>query len=228
MILLIDNYDSFVHNLARYFRQLGCPTQVVRNDAIDLDGIARLNPSAIVLSPGPCTPAEAGICLQLVAEYHQRTPLLGICLGHQAIIEGLGGTIERALEPMHGRASLVRHLGTPMFAGIGSPFLAGRYHSLVGRRAGLPPALRVTAEAEDQTIMAVEHERAPVVGLQFHPESILTECGYQLIANFLHVAGISRSHPDPGQLQRSNAAPGAVPAAKPYPPSSRLVQQELR
>ncbi len=190
MILLIDNYDSFVFNLARYFERLGQPTHVVRNDAIDVAGVERLAPSAIVLSPGPRTPAEAGCSLDLVRNLAARVPMLGICLGHQAIGAALGGRVVRAGEPVHGRASRILHEGKSVFAGLPSPLTAGRYHSLVVERDSLPETLEITAWTDDGTIMGLAHREWPLVGLQFHPESILTEAGYDLLAGFLRRAGI--------------------------------------
>ena len=203
MILVIDNYDSFVHNLARYFRQLGCETKVVRNDAISIEQIQRIDPAAIVLSPGPCAPDQAGICLQAVEHFQASTPVLGVCLGHQAIIQAFGGTITGAHEPMHGRGSQVEHAGSPMFADVKSPFMAARYHSLVGQPATIPDCLTITAKTADQTVMAVEHQTLPIVGLQFHPESVLTDCGYRLVSNFLTVAKIPHSKQQVDQLQRN-------------------------
>ena len=191
MILLIDNYDSFVYNLARYFERLGHTTRVVRNTAIDGDGVESLNPAAIVLSPGPCTPQRAGCTLELVRRFHARRPLLGICLGHQTIAEALGGRVIRAKEPVHGRTSPIRHNGRGVFAQLPDPLIGCRYHALVVDEASLPDCLEVTARTEDGTIMAVEHRTLPVIGLQFHPESILTECGYPLLAAFLRRAGLS-------------------------------------
>lgn len=193
MILVIDNYDSFVHNLARYFRQLGCETLVVRNDKIDAERVREISPQAIVLSPGPCTPDEAGCSIELVKQFGATIPMLGICLGHQAIVQALGGTIVLANEPVHGRPSQVEHSGSRMFQIVPQSFAAGRYHSLVAKITSLPDQLLVTARTEDGTIMAVEHDAYPLVGLQFHPESILTECGYQLLANFMKIAGIEFS-----------------------------------
>ncbi|MFK7767026.1 MAG: aminodeoxychorismate/anthranilate synthase component II [Mariniblastus sp.] len=188
MILVIDNYDSFVHNLARYLRRLGCETKVLRNDEVTVELITEMAPQAIVLSPGPCTPTQAGCCLDVVAKLGPTIPILGICLGHQAIVQALGGSIVRANEPIHGRQSPVLHGGSRMFANIPSPFAAGRYHSLIASKTELPENLVATAHTDDGTIMAVEHSRWPTVGLQFHPESILTDCGYQLLVNFLKVA----------------------------------------
>jgi anthranilate synthase/aminodeoxychorismate synthase-like glutamine amidotransferase len=190
MLLLIDNYDSFVHNLARYFQRLGQETVVVRNDAIDVADTRRMSPAAIVLSPGPCTPTESGCCLDIVRELHNSIPILGVCLGHQAIAAALGGRILRACEPMHGQASEVWHDGRGTFDEVPNPFSAGRYHSLVVDEATLPDELFVTARTANGVVMAIEHRRRPLFGVQFHPESVLTECGYQLLANFLRIAGI--------------------------------------
>ena len=190
MILVIDNYDSFVHNLARYFRQLGCETVVLRNNVVDASQITKLSPEAIVLSPGPCTPDKAGCCLEIVKQFGARLPILGICLGHQVLVQALGGTIVRSNEPVHGRQSNVYHNGSAMFDQIGSPFVAGRYHSLAAEKMNLPQELMVTAKTDDGTIMAVQHQQWPMVGLQFHPESILTESGYQLLINFMTLAQI--------------------------------------
>ncbi len=191
MILLIDNYDSFVHNLARYLERLGQPTRVVRNDALSAAQIAELAPPAVVISPGPCTPNEAGCSIEVVRKLLGKTPLLGVCLGHQAIAAALGANIVRAREPMHGRTSAVFHNGQSVFAGLPTPFRACRYHSLVVERASLPECLEVTAWTDDDTIMAVQHRDAPLVGLQFHPEAILTEWGFELLAAFLRSAGLA-------------------------------------
>ncbi len=190
-ILIIDNYDSFVHNLARHFRQLGQRTRVVRNDAISVSEIRALSPAAIVISPGPRTPDEAGVSIAVVKELAETFPILGVCLGHQCIVQGYGGQVIRSGGPMHGRSSAVDHTDSRMFADIPSPLNVGRYHSLIAEKLTLPECLKVTALANDGTIMAVEHKTSPVVGLQFHPESILTEKGYQLLANFLNIAGVS-------------------------------------
>jgi anthranilate synthase/aminodeoxychorismate synthase-like glutamine amidotransferase len=191
MIVLVDNYDSFVHNLARYFERLGQQTLVVRNDAIDAKHITESGASAVVLSPGPCTPVEAGCSLDVVRQLAGRLPILGVCLGHQAIAAAFGARIVRAHEPMHGRTSLVHHKSHDVFAGLRSPFTACRYHSLVVDRATLPDCLSVTAWTTDETIMAVSHRDWPVIGVQFHPEAILTEHGYALLANFLRIAGLT-------------------------------------
>ena len=196
MILVIDNYDSFVHNLARYFRQLGCETVVKRNDAVTIDSIQKMAPQAIVISPGPCTPDQAGCSLEVVRQFGESIPILGICLGHQAIIQALGGTIVQAHQPVHGRQSKIHHDGSEMFADIRSPFSAGRYHSLIAQKSDLPDDFSVTATTDDQLIMAVQHKRWPLIGLQFHPESVLTQCGYQLLMNFLKLANIEVPNSD--------------------------------
>jgi len=190
MVLLIDNFDSFASNLARYLTRLGADVHVERNDAVDVDAVRRLDPEAIVLSPGPCTPNEAGCCLDLVRTFWASRPMLGVCLGHQAIVAAFGGTIVRSPYPMHGRTSCILHDGTGIFAGIPGPFLAGRYHSLIADRATLPPELPVIAQTADGIVMAVRHGERPVVGLQFHPESIMSEFGYLVLANFLRLAGL--------------------------------------
>jgi len=198
MILLIDNYDSFVYNLARYFKRLGYPTRVVRNSAIDTAGVQALQPEAIVLSPGPCTPRQAGCSLELVRRLHAESPILGVCLGHQAIAEALGGRVVRAREPVHGRISSIRHDGRGVFAGLPNPIVGCRYHSLVVDEASLPDCLEVSARTGDGTVMALRHRRFPVVGLQFHPESILTEVGYLLLVGFLRIAGLAVPAEVPG------------------------------
>src|SRR5918912_2109950 len=185
MILLIDNYDSFVYNLARYVRELGEEPVVRLHDAVTVDEVRAMAPSHVIISPGPCSPAEAGISTDVVRVLGATTPILGVCLGHQCIGAAYGGVIVRAGRPMHGKTSLVRHDGTGIFAGLPSPFRATRYHSLVIEPASLPPALRVTATAEDGEIMAVAHREHPVVGVQFHPESALTEYGYRMLDRFL-------------------------------------------
>lgn len=191
MILLIDNYDSFVHNLARYFQRLGHATRVVRNTAIDTAGVRELGPEAVVLSPGPCTPREAGCSLELVRELHVELPLLGVCLGHQAIAEALGGRVVRARQPVHGRAASILNDGRGVFAGLPERILGSRYHSLVVEESGLPACLEVSARLDDGTVMALRHRELPVVGVQFHPESILTDVGYLLLAGFLRLAGLA-------------------------------------
>ena len=186
MILLIDNYDSFVYNLARYVRELGETPLVQRHDALDVDEIGSLAPSHIIISPGPCSPKEAGISTEVVRRLGARIPVLGVCLGHQCIGAAYGGEIVRAGLPMHGKTSRIHHGGSGIFAGLPNPFLATRYHSLVIAPASVPPSLTVTATSEDGEIMAVQHVEYPVYGVQFHPESVLTEHGYRLLDHFLH------------------------------------------
>lgn len=191
MILLIDNYDSFVHNLARYVGELGYARRVVRNDAIAIDEVLASAPDAIILSPGPCGPDEAGISVALArAAAEARIPLLGVCLGHQCIAAAFGGAIHRTA-PVHGKPARITHDGSGIFKSIPSPFIAARYHSLVAELAPGGP-LRATAHVEDGTLMALEHQDAPVFGVQFHPESVLTEHGHRLLGNFLDLA--SRPH----------------------------------
>ena len=187
MILLIDNYDSFVHNLARYVRELGEEAVVRRNDALRADEVENLAPSHIILSPGPCTPAEAGISTDLVRRMGSTIPILGVCLGHQCIGAAYGAEIVRARRPVHGRTSSVSHDGSSVLVGLPSPLRVARYHSLVIARSSLPESLRVFASADDDhEIMAVEHRVHPVVGVQFHPESAATEYGYAMLDRFLH------------------------------------------
>jgi anthranilate synthase/aminodeoxychorismate synthase-like glutamine amidotransferase len=190
MLLIIDNYDSFVHNLARYFERLGQETLVIRNDAIDVAGVRRLRPAALVLSPGPCGPAQAGVSLDLVRALASELPMLGVCLGHQVIAQSLGAKIVRAPTPRHGQSSSIEHDASGLFAGLPSPLAVGRYHSLVVDATTLPAALRPTAWTADRVLMAFEYKKLPLVGVQFHPESILTDCGYELLANFLRLAGL--------------------------------------
>lgn len=185
MILLIDNYDSFVHNLARYISELGFDQQVVRNDAITLEQITALNPSHIIISPGPCDPDKAGISLAVIQHFGATIPILGVCLGHQAIGQAYGGKITRAKNPMHGKASLITHTQTGLFEGITTPQKVGRYHSLIINEEAFPPPLEIIARCEKGEIMAVKHRKYPVFGVQFHPESILTLEGHQLLKNFL-------------------------------------------
>jgi anthranilate synthase/aminodeoxychorismate synthase-like glutamine amidotransferase len=205
MILLIDNYDSFVHNLARYVRELGWDAEVRRNDAVTLDEVEQLRPSHIIISPGPCTPAEAGISTELVRRFGPSTPVLGVCLGHQCIGAAYGGDIVRATQPIHGKTSVVAHDGSSIFTGLPSPLRVARYHSLVIARSSLPPALRVLASARDDgEIMAVEHREHPVVGVQFHPESAASEYGYAMLDRFLR-----GDRAEPAQLAaRADGAPG--------------------
>ncbi|NQV28341.1 MAG: aminodeoxychorismate/anthranilate synthase component II [Rhodopirellula sp.] len=190
MILLIDNYDSFVFNLARYVTEQGVEAEVVRNDAVSVSQVIDSNPDAIILSPGPCTPAEAGICVDLVRELQGTIPLLGVCLGHQAIAAAYDAIIVRAPEPVHGRISLITHNGRRIFEGLPNPLRVARYHSLVADPQSMPDELAVTSQTDDGLIMAFEHRQYPTFGVQFHPESILTQMGHQLIRNFLEIAGI--------------------------------------
>jgi anthranilate synthase/aminodeoxychorismate synthase-like glutamine amidotransferase len=185
MILLIDNYDSFVYNLARYVRELGGEAVVRRNDVMSLAEVDRLNPSHIIISPGPCTPREAGISTEVIRQRGPVTPILGVCLGHQCIGAAYGGQIVRARRPMHGKTSRISHSGEDVFRGLPSPLSATRYHSLAISPEGLPGELRVTATAPDGEIMGVAHREYPVSGVQFHPESVLTENGYDILRNFL-------------------------------------------
>ncbi|MCA8881243.1 MAG: aminodeoxychorismate/anthranilate synthase component II [Rhodobacteraceae bacterium] len=189
MLLIIDNYDSFVFNVVRYCAELGHQAEVVRNDRLDPDAVARIDPGAIVISPGPGAPQEAGVSLEIVRRFSGIIPILGICLGHQCIGAAFGGRIERAREPMHGRASQIAHGGDGLFRGVRSPLSVGRYHSLVvAETARLKRELRVTARAENGEIMALAHLRHPTFGVQFHPESILSECGHMVLANFFETA----------------------------------------
>ena len=185
MLLMIDNYDSFTYNLVQYLGELGEDVQVYRNDAVTLQEIAAWKPERIVLSPGPCTPSEAGVCVPLIERFAGEIPILGVCLGHQAIGQAFGGRIVRAGKVMHGKLSTIAHRGHGVFRGLENPLTATRYHSLVIERASLPSCLEVTAESEDGEIMGVRHRELPVEGVQFHPEAILTQQGHELLANFL-------------------------------------------
>jgi anthranilate synthase/aminodeoxychorismate synthase-like glutamine amidotransferase len=187
MILLIDNYDSFTYNLYQHLSELGANVVVHRNDQITLDEIERMLPelSRIVVSPGPCTPAEAGISIDVIREFAGQVPMLGVCLGHQAIGAAFGGNVIRADEVMHGKTSAIHHNDTGVFAGLPNPFIATRYHSLIVERSSLPAELEVTAETADGVIMGLRHRNFPIEGVQFHPESILTTVGKDLLANFI-------------------------------------------
>ena len=187
MILMIDNYDSFTYNLVQYLGQLGEEVAVHRNDAITLDEIEAMNPEAIFLSPGPCAPEQAGITVDVVRRFHRRVPLMGVCLGHQAIGQTFGGRVVRAGRIMHGKTSPILHDGRTIFQGLPSPFPAGRYHSLIVERESLPDCLEVSAETEEGEIMGLRHREWPVEGIQFHPESILTPSGKRIIRNFLQL-----------------------------------------
>ena len=190
MLLVIDNYDSFTYNLVQYFGELGCLSKVVRNDQIDMDGIYDESPSAIIISPGPCTPKEAGVSIETVEEFADSVPILGVCLGHQSICDAFGGTIIRARKIMHGKVSQIYHDGDGLFEGIENPFTATRYHSLVAQTDDLPDCLKVTAWTNDGIIMGVKHREHSVYGVQFHPESFLTNCGHQILKNFLQIENI--------------------------------------
>jgi anthranilate synthase/aminodeoxychorismate synthase-like glutamine amidotransferase len=185
MILMIDNYDSFTYNLVQYLGELGAGIEVRRNDQTTLDEIERMAPERIVISPGPKTPTEAGICLELIKKFSGRLPILGVCLGHQAIGQAFGGKVIRAPAIMHGKTSKIHHDGKTIFAGLPNPFPATRYHSLIVERASLPACLEVSATSPDGLIMGLRHKEMKVEGVQFHPESVLTAAGKQLLANFL-------------------------------------------
>jgi len=185
MIVMIDNYDSFTYNLVQYFGELGEQVQVFRNDETTVDEIAAMGAAGIVISPGPCTPNEAGITLELIERLAGRVPILGVCLGHQAIGQAFGGKVVRAKQVMHGKTSRIRHDGKGVFAGVPDDFVATRYHSLVVERASLPASLELTAESEDGEIMGLRHGMLGVEGVQFHPEALLTEHGHKMLENFL-------------------------------------------
>jgi anthranilate synthase component 2 len=187
-LLVIDNYDSFTYNLVHFLGELGAEPQVHRNDKITVEQVVSLAPDAIVLSPGPCTPNEAGICLELISRVGAETPILGVCLGHQAIGQAMGGEVIRAPELMHGKTSRIEHTGKGLFHGLNSGFDATRYHSLTVRPETLPPVLEVTARTEDGIIMGLQHKSLPLHGVQFHPESIASENGHALLQNFLSLA----------------------------------------
>lgn len=185
MILMIDNYDSFTYNLVQYISQLGGEVEVQRNDAVTIAQIAAMKPEAIVVSPGPCTPDQAGISVEVIRHFHRDIPILGVCLGHQAIGQAFGGRVIRATRIMHGKTSPVSNDGRTIFAGLANPFTAGRYHSLIVERQSLPDCLEISAETEEGEIMGLRHRSLPIEGIQFHPESILTPSGKRIIRNFL-------------------------------------------
>ena len=221
MILLIDNYDSFVHNLARYVRELGEDPAVYRNDALTVEEVAALAPERIIISPGPCSPREAGISTDVVRRLGSGIPILGVCLGHQCIGAAYGAEIVRARRPMHGKTSDIHHAGDGIFAGLPSPFNAARYHSLVIAPESVPPELRVIATTADGEVMAVRHERHPVVGVQFHPESALTQYGYWLLDRFLH--GARRQLEElPDRADSARSRPQSP--AEPFPPVELLLR----
>jgi anthranilate synthase/aminodeoxychorismate synthase-like glutamine amidotransferase len=185
MVLMIDNYDSFTYNLVQYLGELGEQVRVVRNDEISIDEVEALAPARVVISPGPCTPSEAGMSLEIIERFSGRVPILGVCLGHQAIGQAFGGKVVRARQVMHGKVSRIRHDGRGVFAGVPNEFVATRYHSLVVERASLPECVEVSAESEDGEIMGLRHRSLPVEGVQFHPEALLTEHGHKMLENFL-------------------------------------------
>lgn len=192
MILVVDNYDSFTYNLVHYLAELGAETRVVRNDDLTVDEAWALKPEAVLLSPGPCAPDQAGICLSLLTSAPETMPIFGVCLGHQAMGQAFGGNVIRAKSLMHGKTSPIEHSGQSVFKGLPSPFTATRYHSLAVRRDTLPDVLEVTAWTADGEIMGLAHKTRPIHGVQFHPESIATEHGHDLLANFLDLAGVKR------------------------------------
>ncbi len=194
MLLMIDNYDSFTYNLVQYLGELGEDVRVYRNDGISVDEIVRLNPARIVISPGPCSPTEAGISLEVINRLQGRYPILGVCLGHQSIGQAMGGKVLHARQVMHGKTSKIYHNNTDVFTSLTNPFTATRYHSLVVERSSLPDCLEVTAWTQDENgnideIMGLRHKMLPIYGVQFHPESILTDAGHQLLQNFLNITG---------------------------------------
>ncbi len=221
MILLLDNYDSFVHNLARYLRELGEEVDVRRNDRLGLEEVRALGPTHLVISPGPCTPSEAGVANELVEGLAGEVPILGVCLGHQCVGEVFGGEVVRARRPMHGKRSAVRHTGDGLFTGLPDPLEVVRYHSLVVDRASLPDALEVTAWTEEGEVMALRHRELPVWGVQFHPEAVLTEHGHGLLAAFLALGrGETPPGPDRDARARELAAADAGAAGSAALPES--------
>jgi anthranilate synthase component II len=213
MLVLIDNYDSFAFNLVHYLGELGAVVDVRRNDKVTSAAVIAADPDAIVLSPGPCTPKEAGICLDLIAQASGTIPILGVCLGHQAIGDAFGGKVVRAPVPVHGKLSEIRHRGESVFRGINAPFQATRYHSLVVERTSLPSELHVTADADDGLIMGLAHTQLPVHGVQFHPESIASEHGHLMLRNFLDIAAAwnaatGRRKALPNSERTAHRAPG--------------------
>lgn len=197
MILVIDNYDSFVYNLVHYVEDFGAPTEVHRNDALSVEAVLKRKPKAVILSPGPCTPNEAGICLDFLARAPADLPILGVCLGHQAIGQAFGGKVVRAPAPWHGKVDSVSHGGTDIFATVPTPFRATRYHSLIVDRDTLPDALETTAVNEAGIVMGMRHRTLPIFGVQFHPESIASEHGHTILGNFLAIAHRLNRVPEP-------------------------------
>jgi para-aminobenzoate synthetase component 2 len=193
MILVLDNYDSFTYNLVQYLGELGEEVKVYRNDEIDIAGIKELAPDQILISPGPCTPNEAGISLELIEHFKGVIPIFGVCLGHQAIGQAFGGKVVRAERLMHGKTSPIHHHGTSVFTGLPSPFTATRYHSLLVERESLPDCLEITAETEEGEIMAIRHKEYDIEGVQFHPESIITDHGLQILRNFLQQSKVKKA-----------------------------------
>lgn len=220
MILVIDNYDSFVYNLARYLERLGHRTQVVRNTAIQPHEVRTLAPEALVFSPGPCSPKQAGCSLDLVREFWQELPMLGVCLGHQILAEAFGARIIRAAQPIHGRSSWIYHTGQGVFAHLPSPMQVGRYHSLIVEKDSLPECFTISAWTQEGIIMAIEHRDRPIVGLQFHPESILSEYGYEVLARWLWKAGLRVREPIPKISEE--LCPSNLPAWADWAASSSL------
>ena len=200
MILVLDNYDSFVYNLARYIQQLGFETQVVRSDRLTVEDVRNLKPKAIVISPGPCTPDKAGISLDVLKQLGADIPILGICLGHQAIGQAFGATVTKALYPTHGKSRKITHNGKYFFKNIKNPLMVARYHSLIVSQENFPDDLVITSYSEENEIMSLQHKNFPIYGLQFHPESVLTEHGYDLLQNFLEL--ISTTGPMAKSLKR--------------------------
>jgi anthranilate synthase/aminodeoxychorismate synthase-like glutamine amidotransferase len=193
MVLIIDNFDSFVYNLAQYIGEMGWQPIVYRNNQLTIDEIEKIHPSHIIISPGPCTPIEAGISNEVILHFGGKIPILGVCLGHQCIGHVYGGKIIHAPVPVHGKSSLIYHDGKTIYQGIDSPFIAGRYHSLIIERETLPPVLELTAHTKDNIIMGVRHKDYVVEGVQFHPESIMTDCGHEILKSFLNYPSPIRS-----------------------------------
>ncbi|HEV8338092.1 MAG TPA: aminodeoxychorismate/anthranilate synthase component II [bacterium] len=206
-LVVIDNYDSFAYNLVQYLGELGAEVRVVRNDALDVDGLVALEPQGIVISPGPGDPDDAGVALEAIRRLGKRIPVLGVCLGHQCIGAAYGGLVRRGAAPVHGKVSRIRHDGRTIFKGVASPFEATRYHSLIVERKSLPSALEVSAELEDGTIMGVRHREYRVEGVQFHPESVLTACGKEILGNFLRLAGLGGGDENRGSFSRFSEPP---------------------